>query len=126
MKPLRIFTWHVHGNYLFYLTHSSPHEFYLPVGRDAPGYAGAAPGFPWPSRVKDIPVDLVRSTAFDLVLYQSSAHYTTDRFEILLKAQQQLPAIFLEHDPPQDHPTDTRHVVDDPAMPWSTSPPSTV
>jgi hypothetical protein len=59
-------------------------------------------------------------------LYQSSAHYTTDRFEILLKAQQQLPAIFLEHDPPQDHPTDTRHVVDDPAMPWSTSPPSTV
>ncbi|MGC3973677.1 MAG: glycosyltransferase [Nitrospira sp.] len=116
MKPLRIFTWHVHGNYLYYLTHSSPHEFYLPVGRETGGYAGAAPGFPWPSRVKNLPVDLIPSTEFDLVLYQSQAHYLKDRQEILSKEQQQLPAIFLEHDPPQGHPTDTRHVVDDPAM----------
>lgn len=25
---LRILTWHVHGNYLYYLT-QAPHEFYL-------------------------------------------------------------------------------------------------
>ena len=61
MRPLRIFTWHVHGNYLYYLTHT-PHEFYLPVGRKAPGYAGAAPGFPWSPRVHNVPVDVHRTT----------------------------------------------------------------
>ncbi|HEX5421254.1 MAG TPA: glycosyltransferase, partial [Gammaproteobacteria bacterium] len=29
-------------------------------------------------------------------------------------AQRRLPRIFLEHDPPREHPTDTRHPVDDP------------
>ena len=35
MRPLRVFTWHVHGNYLYYLSQANA-EFYLPVkpGRD--------------------------------------------------------------------------------------------
>lgn len=115
MQPLRIFTWHVHGNYLYYLTQTS-HEFYLPVGRTGHGYAGCAPGFPWPDRVHEVPVDHVRLTDFDIILFQSRAHYIADQYEILSEEQRRLPAIFLEHDPPQEHPTNTRHVVDDPAM----------
>lgn len=115
MRPLRIFTWHVHGNYLYYLTHT-PHEFYLPVGRPGPGYAGCAAGFPWPDRCHDVPLDHIPSTDFDVILFQSRAHYMTDQFEILSEQQRRLPAVFLEHDPPQEHPTNTRHVVDDPAM----------
>lgn len=34
--------------------------------------------------------------------------------EILSEQQRQLSRIYLEHDPPQTVPTDTRHVVDDP------------
>jgi ADP-heptose:LPS heptosyltransferase len=29
--------------------------------------------------------------------------------EILTEAQRRLPRIYLEHDPPREHPTDTRH-----------------
>jgi hypothetical protein len=115
MRPLRIFTWHVHGNYLYYLTHT-PHEFYLPVGRAEPGYAGCAAGFPWSNRCHDVPLDRIRSTEFDVILFQSRTHYLTDQFEILSDEQRRLPAIFLEHDPPQEHPTNTHHVVNDPAM----------
>jgi glycosyltransferase involved in cell wall biosynthesis len=115
MKPLRILTWHVHGNYLYYLT-QVPHEFYLPVGRPAHGYSGRPAGFPWPDRVHEVPIDRVRSLDVDLVLFQSHGHYVADRHELLSERQRRLPAIFLEHDPPQEHPTNTRHVVDDPSM----------
>jgi glycosyltransferase involved in cell wall biosynthesis len=48
------------------------------------------------------------------VLYQSRAAWEVDRLELLDPAQQALPRIYLEHDPPQEHPTDTPHWVDDP------------
>lgn len=115
MKPLRIFTWHVHGNYMYYLV-QTPHDFYLPVGKPEPGYAGAAPGFPWPARVHDVPVEEIHRLDFDVILFQSRAHYLRDQYDILSDRQRRLPAVFLEHDPPQDHPTNTRHVVDDPTM----------
>jgi glycosyltransferase involved in cell wall biosynthesis len=115
MDRLRIFTWHVHGNYLYYLT-QTPHEFYLPVGRPSHGYAGRAAGFPWSDRVHDIHVDHIRDSEFDCVLFQSRQHYLSDQYDVLSDRQRRLPAIFLEHDPPQEHPTNTRHVVDDPSM----------
>jgi glycosyltransferase involved in cell wall biosynthesis len=39
-----------------------------------------------------------------------------DQYDILSDRQRRLPAVFLEHDPPQEHPTNTRHVVQDPTM----------
>ena len=111
---LRILTWHVHGNYLYYLT-QTPHDFFLPVGRSSFGYVGRAPGFPWCDRVHAIHVDDVPGTEFDCVLYQSREHYLRDQYELLTERQRRLPTIFLEHDPPQEHPTNTRHVVDDPS-----------
>ena len=51
---------------------------------------------------------------FDCVPFQSTKNFTRDQYEILSPAQQRLPRIYLEHDPPQEHPTDTPHVVDDP------------
>lgn len=32
-RPLRILTWHVHGSYLYYLSHAG-HDLYLPVRAD--------------------------------------------------------------------------------------------
>jgi hypothetical protein len=114
MRPLRILTWHVHGNYLYYLSHAH-HEFYLPVkpGRHE-GYGGRGESFTWPDNVHDVPADEVRSMEFDCILFQSRQNYLRDQFEILSRAQQRLPRIHLEHDPPREHPTDTRHPVDDP------------
>ncbi|MCA9874738.1 MAG: glycosyltransferase [Anaerolineales bacterium] len=113
-RPLRILTWHVHGNYLYYLA-QVPHEFYLPIKPGRPeGYGGRLPGFNWPSNVHDIPAEAVRETTFDCILYQSHKNYLEDQHEILSPAQRCLPRIFLEHNPPRQHPTHTHHPVDDP------------
>jgi hypothetical protein len=114
MKRLRVLTWHVHGSYLFYLVQSK-HEFFLPVKEGFPeGYGGKAAGLPWPENVHEVPADEVRNTDLDCLLFQSRKNYLEDQFEILSEAQRKLPRIFLEHDPPREHPTDTRHPVDDP------------
>jgi hypothetical protein len=114
MRPLRILTWHIHGSYLYYLT-QSPHEFYLLVKPGYPeGYGGRLGGFSWPDNVHDIPAEAVRELEFDCVLFQSRKNYENDQYEILSAAQRQLPRLYLEHDPPQEHPTNTCHPVDDP------------
>ncbi len=116
MRPLRILTWHVHGNYLWYLSRV-PHELFLPVRAGRPeGYGGRGESFPWPSNVHEVAAEEVRRLPFDCVLTQSHRNWVHDREEILSPAQRALPAIHLEHDPPRQSPTDTRHPVDDPSV----------
>ncbi|MDX2096792.1 MAG: glycosyltransferase family 4 protein [Leptolyngbyaceae cyanobacterium bins.59] len=116
MRPLRILTWHIHGNYLYYLVHSHQ-KFYLPVKPGLPaGYAGRTPGFPWPENVHAVPAQEVSQLELDCILFQSRQNYDIDQYEILSSAQQQLPKIYLEHDPPREHPTDTQHWVNDPTL----------
>jgi len=114
MPRLRILTWHVHGSYLYYLSHC-PHDFFLPVKPDRPeGYGGRLGGFPWPDNVHDLLAEEVRHHPFDCILFQSRRNYLEDQHEILSAAQRRLPRLYLEHDPPLGHPTDTTHPVDDP------------
>jgi glycosyltransferase involved in cell wall biosynthesis len=114
MRPLRILTWHIHGSYLYYLTQSQ-HQFYLPVKPGRPeGYGGRLGGLPWSDNVYDLPASEVKNLNFDCILFQSKRNYLEDQYEILSKSQRQLPRIYLEHDPPRENPTNTRHIVDDP------------
>ncbi len=114
MKPIRVLTWHVHGNYLLYLSRADV-EFYLPTRPGGPeGYGGRGATFPFPDRVHDVPAEAVREREFDCVLFQTRRNYEVDRLEILSDRQRRLPRIYLEHDPPRQHPTDTRHWFDDP------------
>lgn len=116
MAPLRILTWHIHGNYLWYLSRI-PHELYLPVvPGGGEGYGGRGGTFPFGPNVHDVPADEVSRLDLDVVLYQSRRNWEEDRYEILSPAQRRLPAIYLEHDPPREHPTDARHPVDDPGV----------
>src|SRR5215212_1389726 len=115
MEPLRIFTWHVHGSYLLYLS-QMPHEIFVPVRPDRRNpYGGLGPGpFPWPANLHEIPVEDIPRQQFDCILFQRHEQYLNDQYEILSPEQRRLPRIFLEHDPPRESPTDTRHAVDDP------------
>ncbi len=114
MSRLRILTWHIHGGYLYYLS-QAPCEFYLPVRAGWPeGYAGRRGDFDWPDNVHEVPAEEVKGLEIDCVLFQSKRNYLEDQFEILSDAQRRLPRIYLEHDPPREHPTDTQHPVDDP------------
>ena len=110
---LRILTWHVHGNYLWYLT-QVPHEFHLVTdAARSTHHAGRSGTLPWGENVHDAPVERVRDMDFDLILYQSRAEYEAERTTLLSPAQQRLPAVYLEHDPPLESPTDQRHWADD-------------
>lgn len=116
MKPLRILTWHVHGNYLWYLT-QLPHEFHLVTDTQrTPGHAGRSGTLPWGDNVHEVMSHAVRERQYDLVLFQSRSAWDDEQHRILSPAQRRLPRIYLEHDPPQQHPTDTRHWVDDPGV----------
>jgi hypothetical protein len=113
-RPLRVLTWHIHGSYLYYLVQAN-HQFLLPVKPGKPeGYGGRSGSFPWPDNVRDIPANQVKDEEFDCILFQSRRNYEVDQFEILSESQRKLPRLYLEHDPPRENPTDTRHVVDDP------------
>ncbi|HEX7127416.1 MAG TPA: glycosyltransferase [Thermodesulfobacteriota bacterium] len=117
MRRLRLFTWHVHGSYLFYLARTG-HEIVVPLkpGRP-PGYVGLPPGnFPWPPTLREVPADAVRRLDFDAVLFQAREHWERDQDEILSAEQRRLPRLYLEHDPPRTSPTDARHWVDDPEV----------
>ena len=113
-RRLRILTWHVHGNYLYYLT-QVPHDFYLVTDPDrSPHHSGRSGTLPWGGNVHEAPLDRIPQMPFDIVLYQSRAAWDLERHTVLSPGQRKLPRIYLEHDPPQQHPTDTLHWVDDP------------
>jgi len=114
MRRLRILTWHVHGNYLWYLSHV-PHDIFLPVragGGD--GYGGRGASFPWSDNVYEVPAEAVHDLDVDVVLTQSHRNWDEDRLALLSPAQLRLPHVHIEHDPPRSSPTDTRHPIDDP------------
>ena len=104
-RRLRVLTWHVQGNYTYYLS-QAPHDFYL-VTLPQQHPEGARP--PWGGNVHEVPAHEVRRCEFDCVLYQSREHFDVDRFMYLSEAQRSLPALYLEHDPPREPTADRRH-----------------
>jgi hypothetical protein len=113
MRPLKVLTWHTHGSYLYYLS-QAPHEFYVLSKPDRPpGYGGRCGHIPWGANVHDMPVSQVRAHQFDCIVFQQRQQYEHDQFAYLSAAQRALPRIYIEHDPPRAHPTDTPHPVDD-------------
>ncbi len=115
-RRLRILTWHVHGNYLWYLS-QVPHDWFLVTDAErSPHHSGRSGTLPWGPNVHEVRQEEVKSGAFDVVLFQSRREWLEEQHQVLSDAQRRGPRIYLEHDPPQQHPTDTLHWMDDPAV----------
>jgi hypothetical protein len=113
-RRLRIFTWHIHGSYLFYLSQGN-YDIYIPINeRKTEGYYGRGETFPFGVNVIEVDAQEVRNLDFDLILYQTDQNYLIDQYEVLTTAQRDLPKVYLEHDPPWEHPTNAKHPVTDP------------
>jgi glycosyltransferase involved in cell wall biosynthesis len=113
-RRLRILTWHVHGNYLWYLS-QVPHDWFLVTDAErSPHHSGRSGTLPWGPNVHEVRQEEVRNGSFDVVLFQSRREWLEEQHQVLSAAQRRLPRIYLEHDPPQQHPTDTVHWMDDP------------
>jgi glycosyltransferase involved in cell wall biosynthesis len=114
MKRLKILIWHIHGSYLNSLAYLD-HDWYTPVKPEKPvGYFGRGGTFDGHKRLIEVPAEEVRNLDLDLIIFQSPQNYEQDQYEILSEAQQRLPKIYLEHNTPRPHPTDSKHPVDDP------------
>lgn len=116
MRTLDILTWHTHGSYLYYLS-QAPHRFHV-VSRPGrpPGYGGRCGDMPWGDNVIDLPAAQVRHRRFDCIIYQDDPQYFRDQYELMTPQQRRLPRIYIEHDTPRPHATDTVHPVDDPGL----------
>lgn len=115
-RRIRVLTWHVHGTYLYYLTQAAC-DFILPVNEQGvAGYGGKDGPYPWGDNIIEVPVEDLQHTDFDVIVFQSPQHYRHDQYQVLSEEQRQLPKVYLEHDPPREHPTDTRHIVNDPSV----------
>jgi hypothetical protein len=113
-KQLRIFTWHIHGSYLYYLSQGN-FQIYIPVSVDKKNRnIGRGETFPFGDNVIEVPVSEVPTLDVDCILFQNIENYSKDQYVILTERQRNLPRIYLEHDPPRQHPTNTKHVVQDP------------
>lgn len=116
MRRLKILTWHTHGSYLYYLT-QLPHDFYVMSKPDrCAGYGGRSGHMKWGDNVHDMPVDEARDAEFDCIVFQDDHQYLEDQHLYLTAAQRRLPRIYIEHDPPRESPTETRHPVQDPEI----------
>jgi hypothetical protein len=114
VRKLKVFTWHIHGSYLYYLSQGD-YELYIPVNENkTEGYYGRGETFPFGDNVIEIPAREVKLHQFDCILFQTVKNFFVDQFEILSEAQRSLPKIFLEHDSPRDSPADSLHPVQDP------------
>lgn len=113
IKRKRIFTWHIHGSYLYYLSKGN-YDIYIPTNdkRDE-GYYGRGMTFPFGDNVIEVDSNEVKNMEFDLILYQTDKNYLIDQHEILSEDQKRLPRIFLKHDTP---PADNVIVVTDPEV----------
>lgn len=116
-KKLDIFTWHIHGSYLYYLSQGN-YNLYIPTDpKGTPGYTGRGNVFPFGENVREIPAPEVKNHSFDCILFQSQQNYLQDQFELFTDEQRTaIPQIYLEHDPPRKNPTDTHHIVDNPEV----------
>jgi glycosyltransferase involved in cell wall biosynthesis len=113
-KRIKVFSWHIHGSYLFYLSQGN-FDIYIPVNeKKTEGYVGRGSAFLFQDNVFEVPAEKVKELSLDCILFQSPANYHIDQYEILSEQQRELPKVYLEHDPPREVPTDTRHLVNDP------------
>lgn len=111
-KRLKVFTWHIHGSYLYYLSKANI-EIYIPVDPAAGDGFGGKGTIPFGDNVHELPAREVRNAEFDCILFQSPKNYEMDQYNLFSEEQLRLPKLYLEHDPPRGTPTDTQHVVKD-------------
>ena len=115
-RPLRIFTWQVHGAYLYYLS-ACPCTIYIPINlKRSEGYYGKGVNFPFGSNVIEVKAEDVSSMEFDIIIFQSNRNFLADQFEILSAQQRMLPKIYIEHNAPDPLPVNSVHVMKNPEV----------
>jgi hypothetical protein len=110
---MRILLWHVHGSWTTSFVQGA-HEYLLPVLPDrGPDGLGRATSWEWPASVAEVSPELLRDAPPDLVVLQRPHEAELLRRWTGLRAGQDVPAIYLEHNTPVGDVPLTRHPMAD-------------
>src|SRR5690348_15999099 len=93
MRRLRILTWATRPDYLTSAAQTGHEVLVVPPAESRSAHAE------------------LRRQKVDLILFQRPQHYLDEQYEILTSAQRRVPKVYLEFEPPREHPVDSRHVV---------------
>ncbi|MBW9210577.1 glycosyltransferase [Mumia sp. zg.B21] len=115
---MRVLIWHVHGSWATSFL-QGPHEYLVPVNaeRDADG-RGRARTWDWPGSVREVTADELATTPFDLVVLQRPHEEQLLRSWTGLRAGEDVPAVYVEHNtPPGDAVRSVHPLADRPDVP---------
>ncbi|MET9394494.1 glycosyltransferase [Streptomyces sp. NPDC006624] len=107
---MNILLWHVHGSWTTAFV-QGPHTYLVPVtpGRDPDGL-GRARTFSWPASVHEVTPGELRDTPVDLVVLQRPHEpELAERWLGGRRPGRDVPALYLEHNAPDDDVPRTRH-----------------
>ena len=110
---MRILLWHVHGSWTTAFVQGR-HEYIVPVLPDrGPDGVGRALTWDWPASVTELTPAELRRTDVDLVILQRPSEIPLVREWLGRPAGVDLPAIYLEHNAPDERPCLQRHFMAD-------------
>ena len=110
---MRILLWHVHGSWTTAFVQGS-HDYVVPVLPDrGPDGVGRARTWSWPATVTELSPARLREQDFDVVLLQRPHELDLVRQWLGREPGRELPAVYLEHNTPDDKPCTQRHLLAD-------------
>jgi hypothetical protein len=104
----KIFTWPTQQQYLFELAQGD-FDIYIPKGQNQ----SFQKQFSSQKNIIEVDPEAIKDLQFDCILFQNEYSYQTAQYEVLSDEQRQLPKIYLEYNPPKQHPTNAKHFVED-------------
>ncbi|MBO3087264.1 glycosyltransferase family 4 protein [Cellulomonas dongxiuzhuiae] len=108
---MRILAWHVHGSWMTSFVQGA-HEYLVPVDAErSPDGLGRARTWDWPASVREVPLAGLRDERFDVVLLQRPRDLELLERWAGLRAGVDVPAVYVEHNTPVEHPVGTRHLL---------------
>ncbi|MBO3093339.1 glycosyltransferase family 4 protein [Cellulomonas dongxiuzhuiae] len=108
---MRILAWHVHGSWMTSFVQGA-HEYLVPVDAErSPDGLGRARTWDWPVCVREVPLAGLRDERFDVVLLQRPRDLELLERWAGLRAGVDVPAVYVEHNTPVEHPVGTRHLL---------------
>jgi len=106
---MRVLLWHVHGSWTTAFVQGA-HDYLLPLVDDrGPDGRGRAQTWDWPIQAREVPVETLRDSTFDVVVLQRPHELELLARWTGLRAGIDVPAVYVEHNAPTGTAPSSRH-----------------
>ena len=108
---MRVLIWHVHGSWSTAFVQGA-HEYLVPLVADrGPDGRGRAQTWDWPEQAREVPVEALRDSTFDVVVLQRPHELELLQEWTGLRAGIDVPAVYVEHNAPTEGAATSRHAL---------------